>query len=705
MEPIPEDSPACSSPCASPEHQIGLDDAIREAREQAEEARAALRQERSANQRGHAALAEMLQSVTAALADVTHAEPLPTGDDFESSAASRAALEALERRRLQVDHLASRLAKSLGEDERALNGEVGARTVVAAIDAATHAWKGYVGECRRVALYWQAEAAEPPEALATRAAARELRLDAERAAEREAEAERRALERRDEASTAMNAAALHSRAWEAERREGELRSIVEGERSQQDAALTARVRGLYAKLDDELRAHALAGAPAAGAFDGQIAGVDAPHMHMGSSDRRLLSPSQLPPVASRPWESPAAILRSSVAHSFDPPAHVHLHAPSPPPPMSPLTPPRSALPESRNAAAAAAEVRGSTSASTALETALREAEFACDALCDGRLSALRHELSRARADATDATHREASGYSRLLAMREELEDVRSKALVDARAAESAMATQRDMAARGERSADALRAAAEKVRGLQAEVDAARQAEQRCAEQVQHLRRQSARAERLARQKEDLEAQLTSMRRQRDDSTSSSSSSHQPIGKGFTPASTFTAPTASTAAAAQQVASTMPIASTSRERRSARGGSALGPAAEAAATIAQLQRALAQQRAEHAAAVDSAAAADERYTFLRDEAAAEHATALAAAQRDSTRAAAAAVDRCLAGCVDDVKMADRNERTVRGQLMLTSAACDALQVRHLPTSPHISPHPPTPPHMRPSFDLG
>ena len=42
--------------------------------------------------------------------------------------------------------------------DTACNTEVAARTVVAAVEAAQHAWRGQLAECRRIACYWRAQA-------------------------------------------------------------------------------------------------------------------------------------------------------------------------------------------------------------------------------------------------------------------------------------------------------------------------------------------------------------------------------------------------------------------------------------------------------------------------------------------------------------------------------------------------------------------
>ena len=76
---------------------------------------------------------------------------------------------------------------------------------------------------------------------------------------------------------------------------------------------------------------------------------------------------------------------------------------------------------------------------------------------------------------------------------------------------------------------------------------------------------------------------------------------------------------------------------------------LGPAAEAAASIAALERSLARHRAELAASQEAASAADARTTFLLDEAAAEHDAALDVALRSAKDSAVLVLERCLGFC--------------------------------------------------------
>ena len=174
MRPIPEEAVTPSLdphffrplPVVSPELQgLTPDDvnALHDARQRAALAESALRQERAAAQRGHAALASMLQGLESVLAELASA-PMPVDDDLESRASAAAAKDALERRRLQLEHLGIRMSKAMGVDEpsgvseaeaRAVspswNAEVAALTVVAAVDAASQAWRGWAAECQRCA--------------------------------------------------------------------------------------------------------------------------------------------------------------------------------------------------------------------------------------------------------------------------------------------------------------------------------------------------------------------------------------------------------------------------------------------------------------------------------------------------------------------------------------------------------------------------
>ena len=296
MRPIPEEAVTPSLdphffrplPVVSPELQgLTPDDvnALHDARQRAALAESALRQERAAAQRGHAALASMLQGLESVLAELASA-PMPVDDDLESRASAAAAKDALERRRLQLEHLGIRMSKAMGVDEpsgvseaeaRAVspswNAEVAALTVVAAVDAASQAWRGWAAECRRCANRWHKAAA---------------------------------MDRATE---------IHARAWSSELKENEVSERMTEERSRREAALVLRVRSLRDRL---------LGAPD-GAPLRLLSPSQRPGPHYEPTSPRS-HPSRLPRRASSPAgypHSPAAILRSA---------------------SSPRTPPRSPSP-------------------------------------------------------------------------------------------------------------------------------------------------------------------------------------------------------------------------------------------------------------------------------------------------------------------------------------------------------------------------
>ena len=120
-----------------------------------------------------------------------------------------------------------------------------------------------------------------------------------------------------------------------------------------------------------------------------------------------------------------------------------------------------------------------------------------------RLQLVSREAKRDREALEACRAREAERYTATLEVKE------SRDQIDAlhAALEAANATQREMAAREARTAEALRQSVEKARALQAEADALRPLKLRAQESANVARRAAAHAERLARQKETLEMRL------------------------------------------------------------------------------------------------------------------------------------------------------------------------------------------------------
>ena len=149
--------------------------------------------------------------------------------------------------------------------------------------------------------------------------------------------------------------------------------------------------------------------------------------------------------------------------------------------------------------------------SNQLSMALAQAEAAAAAVCDGRLANLVQLLERDRRALEDTTRREAESYSRSLQLSEDLDAAkRHTAAAEARAA-AALTERRDLTARSERSAETAREAVARVRSLQAELHAAREAERSATDAMRSLKRRCQRADRLAKQKDELEAQLSALR--------------------------------------------------------------------------------------------------------------------------------------------------------------------------------------------------
>ena len=152
----------------------------------------------------------MMSDLASTLTDLADT-PLPHGDDLESNSEAEAAKAAIDRRRLQVEHLSSRMTAADGLS----NGEVAALTVVAAVDAATQAWRGWAGSMRRLAGRATEASSSPAEAQSPRAAEREARKEAQK---------------RAASIDAAEASELHQRAIYSERREVELRTQLNTER-------------------------------------------------------------------------------------------------------------------------------------------------------------------------------------------------------------------------------------------------------------------------------------------------------------------------------------------------------------------------------------------------------------------------------------------------------------------------------------------
>ena len=218
-----------------------------------------------------------------------------------------------------------------------------------------------------------------------------------------------------------------------------------------------------------------------------------------------------------------------------------------------------------------------------------------------------------------------------------------------------MQATKEMTQRGERNADALRAASERLKRVQSELDTSKQAERKAVEQSQHLKRQGARAERLMRQKEELEAQLTSMRKQQQQDGDGGQRSMMPsaafassvaaaVKSNSTappPPRPATAPRPTAAAAPPPAPPpSMAPAISKPSSSSSRGHSTLGSAAEAAATIS-LQRALAHNRAE--------LARTPKQRVREGRGSCEPRCGARGGAGAIRLAAASAVERCLMGC--------------------------------------------------------
>ena len=300
--------------------------------------------------------------------------PLPHGDDLESNSEAEAAKAAIDRRRLQVEHLSSRMTAADGLS----NGEVAALTVVAAVDAATQAWRGWAGSMRRLAGRATEASSSPAEAQSPRAAEREARKEAQK---------------RAASIDAAEASELHQRAIYSERRELELRTQLNTERATRDAAVAARLRALRDRLAD--------------------AGGESRYNSSQQQHGLLLSASQKPPLAPVPFprrsfvghaSSPlraSAILRNSSSAAASAAAHHPpslLSSPRTPQPGLHGTPTRS--PPNAAAASSPGLDHAATTADGAaseLAAALEEVEAEAEGLCTtGRLGELSRELQRER---------------------------------------------------------------------------------------------------------------------------------------------------------------------------------------------------------------------------------------------------------------------------------------------------------------------
>ena len=131
--------------------------------------------------------------------------------------------------------------------------------------------------------------------------------------------------------------------------------------------------------------------------------------------------------------------------------------------------------------------------------------------CVRTAEAQKEELTRERRALHEAVQSEAEAFASALALREQLEEARLAAAREARAAADADAAAKDHCLRETRCAEALHAAMEELRGLRGEAERHRALQSQTREGAAALRRQTERSERLARQKEELERRLHSLR--------------------------------------------------------------------------------------------------------------------------------------------------------------------------------------------------